>query len=613
MSRIRNLSVAVRLGGAFGAVCLACLIVALVGARGVGDAKTDMKIATDGSESMRVLGEVSQAIALDARDLTRHLYVHDGDLAEQDKIAKGMAARQEHAVKAIAGVAKIHPDDAALFAEFSTTGEAFGKAVATALKQSRQETVDGVEERDGSRTTYLEQVVPAQEALDGALADIKKKVGADVDTEIARGLTEADSTRRFVLIVGALAVLLGAGLAVVITRTITRPVQRIVATLASLRDICAMHLTDGLRHMAEGDLTYDVKPATKLIGDEAKDELGEVSRSVDSIRNRFGEAIAAYDGSRAGIREILDSVTASATMLSSASAHMRTSSEEAGRAVGEIALAVGDVAQGAERQVRSVEEAKLATEQVGQATEDSARSAQETAVAAAEARQVAEEGEHAVAQATAAMRQVRESSAQVSDVMHGLGAKSEQIGGIVDTITGIAEQTNLLALNAAIEAARAGEQGRGFAVVAEEVRKLAEESQSAARSISGLVEEIQTETAQAVTVVEATAIQTEEGAATVEQARDAFSRIGASVEDMSGRVDAIAAAVQQIAASAQKVQADMAEVAAVAEESSASSEEVSASTQQTSASAQEIASSASELAKTAEELELLVGRFTLTV
>ena len=68
--------------------------------------------------------------------------------------------------------------------------------------------------------------------------------------------------------------------------------------------------------------------------------------------------------------------------------------------------------------------------------------------------------------------------------MEGLATKSAQIGGIVTTITGLAEQTNLLALNAAIEAARAGEQGKGFAVVAEEVRKLAEESQTAAGQIS---------------------------------------------------------------------------------------------------------------------------------
>ena len=80
--------------------------------------------------------------------------------------------------------------------------------------------------------------------------------------------------------------------------------------------------------------------------------------------------------------------------------------------------------------------------------------------------------------------------------------KSDQIGGIVGTITGLADQTNLLALNAAIEAARAGEQGRGFAVVAEEVRKLAEQSQAASTTIAGLITEIQTDTEQVVGVVE---------------------------------------------------------------------------------------------------------------
>ncbi|HWT93782.1 MAG TPA: methyl-accepting chemotaxis protein [Solirubrobacteraceae bacterium] len=442
-------------------------------------------------------------------------------------------------------------------------------------------------------------------------AAVNQKSGLSRASEIS---DTQSSSRTGILLLGAVAIVLGIAIALLLSKLIVGGIANVLKAAKGI---------------AEGDIEQEIDV-------KSKDEVGQLGVAfqdlITYVRGTAQEAerIAAGDlthavvpksdkdvlgvafrDMHANLSDLVGAVQRNAGTLSAASQEMASTSEEAGRAVGEIAQAVSDVAQGAERQVRSVEEAKQATEEVTQATEASAASAQETAVAAGEARRVAQEGEEVVAKAAEAMREVRESSASVTGAMRQLGAKSEQIGGIVETITGIAGQTNLLALNAAIEAARAGEQGRGFAVVAEEVRKLAEESQSAAATIATLVEEIQAETSQAVSVVEETNTRTEEGAETVDQAREAFGRIGTSVDDMTGRVDQIAAAIQQIAASAQKVQTDMSEVAAVAEQSSASSEQVSASTEETSASAQEIASSAQGLARTAEELEELVGKFQL--
>jgi methyl-accepting chemotaxis protein len=405
--------------------------------------------------------------------------------------------------------------------------------------------------------------------------------------------------------------LLGGGLALVIVVRMTAGFKRALDRIDAVEAAAKGNLMTGLRALANGDLTAELHAGSPPITEFDGDELGQVMEHTEAFRNAILECYVAYNATVDKLRELVGSVSSTAGSVSAASQQMSSTSEEAGKATGEIAQAITELAEGAERQARVAEEAQRSAAEIVHAVSESTESAERTAEVASNAHQVAQQGLQAAEQANQAMHSVRESSQAVTDAIRDLAEKSEQIGMIVQTITGIAEQTNLLALNAAIEAARAGEQGRGFAVVAEEVRKLAEDSQHAAREISELIGAMQTETTKAVAVVEDGAKRTHHGAAVVEQTREAFLNIGQAVEDMNARIAQIAAASQQITASATSMQENIGEVATVAEESAASTEEVSASTEQTSASAQQIAASAHELANNAETLNELVAHFKL--
>ena len=148
MSRIRSISIGVRLALAFGAVCAACLVVAIVGLTGASGLREDTLTVKDGARTQQLLGGINEDIALNADATVRHLYVLDGDLGAQDDMQKEIEARWPDVDKALDEMKGIHTDDIAAIDRITEKLEPFKAAVTEAIAASREETSRDVENRD---------------------------------------------------------------------------------------------------------------------------------------------------------------------------------------------------------------------------------------------------------------------------------------------------------------------------------------------------------------------------------------------------------------------------------------------------------------------------------
>jgi len=342
--------------------------------------------------------------------------------------------------------------------------------------------------------------------------------------------------------------------------------------------------------VAQGDLTQ--KSAV-----HSSDEIGLLAK--------------AFDAMVANLKKLISQVQENAGRVAAASEELTATAEQSAMAANQISASITAVADGADQQSQVVKAASDIVEHMSESFRQVAANTNMVSEQSARAASAAIEGGKSVESAVRQMLDLEQAVGASAQVVARLGERSKEIGQIVDTMSGIAGQTNLLALNAAIEAARAGEQGRGFAVVAEEVRKLAEQSQEAARQIGDMIGEIQGETDKAVAAMGQGTQGVKMGTEVVNQAGKAFAEIVGLVTQLADRVGEISLAIGQLAGGSQQIVSSVQEIDRLTKSATGEAQTVSASTEEQSAAMEEIASSSQSLAKMAQDLQAAVSKFRI--
>ena len=393
-------------------------------------------------------------------------------------------------------------------------------------------------------------LVDMKTVVDGSgkqLNDLADLFARQVAAESQKSADHYQTSRTIVSLFIALAALATVALAMLLTRSIVRPLSSAVSAAESV---------------ARGDLTRPIET-------HGNDEVSRLLKALATMQQN--------------LRETLQGISGSATQLASAA--------------DELNAVTLDSTQGLQQQNNEIEQAATAVNEMTTAVEEVARNAVSTSDATRQSSESAQLGQARVSDTASAINALASDVQHTGELVQSLANQSQDIGKVLDVIRAIAEQTNLLALNAAIEAARAGESGRGFAVVADEVRALAYRTQQSTQEIEQMVQGMRSGSSLALDSMQASAARATTTLELAERAGEALETITASVHEIHERNLVIASAAEEQAQVAREVDRNLVNIRDLSVRSATGADQTRASSH--------------ELSQLANALQGMVRRFQL--
>ena len=382
----------------------------------------------------------------------------------------------------------------ALLQEFLDTKKTFLAARDDMVKaiQQGEDTIDNRLFKAGENITDTAEAIRTSAVKDG------EALGLRVSSNNEKAIL-------FLIVFSIISLVIAVGLAMVISRQITGPVNQAL---------------EAITRIAAGDLSGEFNAMKR------EDEIGQLMEAMSQMA-------ASLKKQAGGLTEAVSVLSASAS---------------------EIVTTTSQLAANASETAVSANETTATAEEVRQTTNVSSQKAKKVSDSAQKAAQIARAGRKAVEDTMEGMNDIKQKMTSVAESIVTLSEQSQAIGEIIAAVDDLAEQTNLLSVNAAIEAVKAGEQGKGFSVVAQEIKALADQSKQATRRVRSILNDIQKATGKAV-------MATEEGSKTVDAGARLSVQSGENIQALADAIAEAAHAATQIAASSQQQLVGMDQVA----------------------------------------------------